>query len=81
MLLGEYVEYAGLMSFTTAVTLQVYSSVSAAVRQVLKPFLFIYGSRLFNSFTPRVKPWAIQSFLSFDSMDRILKYDHLLESC
>ena len=27
-----------------------------------------------------VKPWVIQSF-TFDSMDRILKCDHLLESC
>ena len=34
----------------------------------------------FNSFSPRVKPWVIQSFfLTFDSMDR--KCDHSLESC
>ena len=31
--------------------------------------------------TPREKSWVIQSFLSFDSMDRILKGDHSLESC
>ena len=32
-----------------------------------------------NPLTPRVKPWVIQSFLTFDSMDR--KCDHSLESC
>ena len=30
-----------------------------------------------NPLTPRVKPWVIQSFLTFDSMDRLLKCDHL----
>ena len=34
-----------------------------------------------NTLTPRVKPWVIQSFLTFDSMDRTLKCDHSLESC
>ena len=29
-----------------------------------------------NPLTPRVKPWVIQSFLTFDSMDRTLKCDH-----
>ena len=28
-----------------------------------------------------VKPWVIQSFLTFDSIDRTLKCDHSLESC
>ena len=28
-----------------------------------------------------VKPWVIQSLLTFDSMDRTLKCDHSLESC
>ena len=28
-----------------------------------------------------VKPWVIQSFLTFDSMDRTLNCDHSLESC
>ena len=37
--------------------------------------------RFVNPLTPRVKPWMIQSFLSFDSMDRTLKCDHSLESC
>ena len=32
-------------------------------------------------FTPRVKPWVIQSCLTFDSMGRTLKCDHSLESC
>ena len=27
-----------------------------------------------------INPWAIQSFLTFDSMDRTLKCDHSLES-
>ena len=31
--------------------------------------------------TPRVKPWVIQSFLTFDSMDRTVKCDHSLERC
>ena len=31
---------------------------------------------LFNPLTPRVKPWVIQSFLTFDSMYRTLKCDH-----
>ena len=34
-----------------------------------------------NPLTPRVKPWVIESFLSFDYMDRTLKCDHSLESC
>ena len=34
-----------------------------------------------NPLTSRVKPWAIQSFLTFDSMNRTLKCDHSLESC
>ena len=38
-------------------------------------------SQFFNPLTPRVKPWVIQSFLTFDSMDRTLKCDHSLESC
>ena len=36
---------------------------------------------LVKSLTPRMKPWVIQSFLTFDSMDRTLKCDHSLESC
>ena len=34
-----------------------------------------------NPLTPKVKPWVIQSFLTFDSMYRTLKCDHSLESC
>ena len=34
-----------------------------------------------NPLTPRVKPWVIQSFLTFDPMDRTPKGDHSLESC
>ena len=34
-----------------------------------------------NPLTPRVKPWVIQSFLTFDSMEGTLKCDHSLESC
>ena len=30
----------------------------------------------FNPLLPRVQPWVTQSFLTFDSMDRTLKYDH-----
>ena len=37
--------------------------------------------RILLSLTPRVKPWVIQSFLAFDSMDRTLKCDYSLESC
>ena len=36
---------------------------------------------LFNPSTPRGKPWVIQSFLTFDPMDRTVKCDHSLESC
>ena len=46
-----------------------------AVEQYFTVVLFV------NLLTPRVKPWMIQSFLTFDSMDRIPKCDHLLESC
>ena len=34
-----------------------------------------------NPLTPRVKPWVIQSFLTFDSMDRTLKCDHSMWCC
>ena len=33
-----------------------------------------------NPLTPRVKTWVIQSFLTFDSMDTMLKCDHSLET-
>ena len=36
---------------------------------------------LFNPLTHRVKPWVIQSLVTFDSMNRTLKCNHLLESC
>ena len=35
----------------------------------------------FNPLTPSMKLWKIQSFLTFDSMDRTLLCDHSLESC
>ena len=34
-----------------------------------------------NPLTPRVKPWAIQTFSAFDSMGTTIKCDHSLESC
>ena len=46
-----------------------------AVEQYFTVVLFV------NPLTPRVKPWAIQSFLTFDSMDRTLNCDHSLEIC
>ena len=46
-----------------------------AVEQYFTVVLFV------NPLTPRVKPWVIQSFLTFDSMDRTVKCDHSLESC
>ena len=46
-----------------------------AVEQYFTVVLFV------NPLTLRVKPWVIQSFLTFDSMDRTLKCDHLLQSC
>ena len=46
-----------------------------AVEQYFTVLLFV------NPLTPRVKPWVIQSFLTFDYMDRTLKCDHSLESC
>ena len=45
-----------------------------AVEQYFTVVLFV------NPFTLRVKPWVIQRFLTFDSMDRTLKCDHLLEA-
>ena len=33
-----------------------------------------------NPLAPRVKPLMIQSFVTFDSMDRTFKCDHSLES-
>ena len=41
-----------------------------AVEQYFIVVLFV------NPLTPRVKPWAIQSSLTFDSMYRTLKCDH-----
>ena len=45
-----------------------------AVEQYFTVVLFV------NPLTPRVKPVVMQSFLTFDSMNRTLKRDHLLES-
>ena len=41
-----------------------------AVEQYFIMVLFV------NPLTPIVKPWVIQSFLIFDSMNRIVKYHH-----
>ena len=46
-----------------------------AVEQYFTVVLFV------NPLTPRVKPWVIQSFLTFDSKDRTLKCAHSFESC
>ena len=46
-----------------------------AVEQYFTVVLFV------NPLTLTVTPWVIQSFLTFDSMDRNLKCDHSLESC
>ena len=34
---------------------------------------------IFNPLTPRVNLWVVESFLTFDSMHRTLKCEHLLE--
>ena len=34
-----------------------------------------------NPLTPSLKPWVIQSFLTFDSMDKTIACDHSMESC
>ena len=64
----------------------VHSSVSIhpliSLHRILNNSDFAYPWELiFNPLTPRVKPWVIQSFLTFDSVDRTLKCDHSLESC
>ena len=46
-----------------------------AVEQCFTVVLFV------NPLTSRVKTWVIQSFLTFDSMDRSVNCDHSLESC
>ena len=46
-----------------------------AVEHFLTVVLFV------NPLTRRVKPWLIQSFLTFHSVDKTLKCDHSLESC
>ena len=46
-----------------------------AVEQYFTVVLFV------NPLTPRVKPWVIQSCVTFDFMDRALKCDHSFESC
>ena len=48
---------------------------------VFRVFPRVVNIRQLNRLTPRVKPWRIHSFLTFDSMDRTLKCDHSLESC
>ena len=51
------------------------------VHQVPFEGSFVRGKDCLTSLTSRVKPWVIQRFLAFNSMDRTLKYDHSLESC
>ena len=46
-----------------------------AVEQYFTVVLFV------NSLTSKVKPWVIKSFVTFDSMDRILQCDNSLENC
>ena len=43
-----------------------------AVEQYFTVVLFV------NPLTPRVEPWVIKGFLTFDSIDRSLKCDHSL---
>ena len=45
-----------------------------AVEQYFTVLLFV------NPLTPRVKPWVIQSFLTFEPMYRTLKCDHSLDA-
>ena len=40
----------------------------------------MFSSNPYPVLTPRVKPWAMQSFLTFDSIDRTLKCDHSLKA-
>ena len=42
--------------------------------------IVVHGKRIIP-FTPIVKPWVIQSFLTSESKDRTFKCDHSLESC
>ena len=51
------------------------------LRSPAKLFLIVVVHKKINPFTLRVKPCMIQSFLTFDSVDNALKYDHSLESC
>ena len=46
-----------------------------AVEQYFNVVLFV------NPLTPKVKPWVIQSFLTFDSMDRTLKCGQFYPVC
>ena len=46
-----------------------------AVEQYFTVVLFV------NPLTPSMKPCVIQSFLTFDPIDRTLKCDRTLESC
>ena len=45
-----------------------------AVEQYFTVVLFV------NTLTPSVKPWVMEIFLTFDSMDRTLKCDHSLKA-
>ena len=47
----------------------------------LKIFHASCKNMILNPLTPRLKHWVIQSFPTFDSMDKTLNCDHSLENC
>ena len=60
-----------------------FSLVFNRLRTNLATFAFVkfeFCSEL-NPLTPRVKALVMQNFLTFDSMDGSLKFDHSSESC
>ena len=70
--------------YLTQETSQTSFSSSGTV-QAGHPFSLFFSLNIpflqLNSLTIGVKLWVIQSFLTFDSIDKILKCDHSLESC
>ena len=56
-------------------------TVTVKLKHMFRDSCFLQGRCVLNPLTTRVKHLLTQSSLTFDSMDRALNCDHLLESC
>ena len=89
---NHHIPFLFLMSFNLLLSCRNSALLRVREHKILGPYVEGLTKLVVSSFevcftssisplTPRVKPWVIQSLQTFDSMNRTVKCDHLLESC